>query len=130
MCSLQSVANLNCNIHQWSHWHRLRSSEEVMQVISLQQLHRNEWLALMLLDFIDGANVGMVQSRRGLRFAFETLKGYRIARQFFRQKFQRHAPSKLEVFCFEDHSHTSTSDCLQYAVVGDGFSEEEAQTTL
>ena len=38
---------------------------------AVQKLHGDEWLAVFLADFVDRADVGMVQGGGGLRFALE-----------------------------------------------------------
>jgi hypothetical protein len=46
----------------------------------LQQLHSNEMLAFMLVDVVDGADVGMIQGRGGMSLPLESFQGVGIFR--------------------------------------------------
>ena len=45
-------------------------------------------LAVLLADFVDRADVGMVQGRSGLRFALETCQRLRVLGYFIGQELQ------------------------------------------
>jgi len=38
---------------------------------SVQKLHGDEGFAMLVIDFVDRANVGMIQGRGGLRLSFK-----------------------------------------------------------
>jgi len=45
----------------------------VLQRLALQQLHADEGLALVLVDVVDRADIGVVEGRRGPGLALEAL---------------------------------------------------------
>ena len=51
--------------------------------------HGEKGLSLGLVDFIDGANVGMVECRRGLGFAQEAFLGFGVFNDVGAEKLQR-----------------------------------------
>ena len=53
---------------------------------AVQKLHRNKSVAMRVVNLVDGANVGMVEGRRGLGFALEPGESVRIFRNIVRQR--------------------------------------------
>ncbi len=77
--------------------------------------------AIGLPDFVDGADVRMIQSRRRTGLALETLQGRRIFLQLSGQKLQSHVPAEVDVLGLVHHAHAPAAKLVQDAVVGDGF---------
>src|SRR5207302_1017228 len=73
--------------------------------LAIQKLHRDEWLAAMLIDFITSADDGMVQRGRGLCFTGQPLERPSLPGQPLRKKFQRDETSELELLRLINHSH-------------------------
>jgi hypothetical protein len=63
----------------------------------------------------------MIQCRRRARLASEALQGLRIAGEFRRQKFQRHAAPERLVLRFVHHAHAATTELSYHAVVRNGL---------
>ena len=76
---------------------------------AIQKFHRDEALLTIFSDFINSANVGMVQCGRGAGFTAKTLEGLRVARNIVRQKFQGDETAELGVFGFVDDAHATTA---------------------
>ena len=62
--------------------------DEVLQRQAVQKLHGDEALAVVLADFVNGADVGMVQRGGGTRFAPETFERLGILRDIVGQKLE------------------------------------------
>ena len=77
MRRVQAVRYLNGQIQQFLCFKR-SARDSMLESLSLQKLHDNEGLALMLADFVDGTNVGMIQSGSGSRLALKPLQGHSI----------------------------------------------------
>src|SRR5882762_364067 len=68
-------------------------------------------------DFIDGADVGMIQSGGGLGLALEAGESLRIASDFRREEFKGHEAVQLGVFRFVDHAHPATAQFFEDVIV-------------
>ncbi|MGB9403375.1 MAG: hypothetical protein WCA98_07540 [Candidatus Acidiferrales bacterium] len=77
--------------------------------------------ALVLADFVDGADIRMVQSRCGLRFALETGDSLRILRHVVGQKLEGNEAMKADVLGFIDDAHAAAAQFVDDAVVRDGL---------
>ena len=78
----------------------------------------------MLADFMDRADVGVVQCRRGTRLSTKSFERLRIMRDTFGQEFQRYETTKFGVLGFVDYTHPATPQLLDYAVMRDGLPHE------
>ena len=98
------------------HW---TAGNAVLQGQPVQKFHGDERLPILLRDFIDGADVGMVESRGRLRLTLETDQRLGISGQSIGQKLQRHESVQGYVLSFVDHTHAA-AQLLDDAVVRDG----------
>ncbi len=78
----------------------------------------------MLADFVDRADIRVVERGGGLRLALEALERARIAGQVCRKEFQSDEAVQACVFCFINHPHPSTAEAVNDAVVGDGLPDQ------
>ena len=83
--------------------------DHVLQGHAIQVLHDDECLAILLSDFIDRADVWMIQSGSGLRFALKPSQRQRILRELFGQELQRDEAVKRGVFSLVDHTHPTAA---------------------
>ena len=88
-------------------------------VIPFQILHDDEGLASIFRDFVDGADVGMVQSRRCPRFAAKALQSLRVFGHVLRQELQSNKAAEFEVLSFINHTHAAATELFDDAVVRD-----------
>ncbi len=93
--------------------------DPVLQGAPFQQFHGDEVLPILLVDFVDGADIGMVQSGSGAGFPLKTLDRLPVTRVLRRQELQRHAAAELRVFRAVDDTHASAAELFQDAIVGD-----------
>ena len=61
----------------------------------------------MFADFVNGADVGMVERGSGAGFALEALEGLAIVGESFREKLQCDMTAETEVFGFEYFAHAA-----------------------
>ena len=85
---------------------------------SIQKLHRDERVPLLLRDLVDGANIRMVQCGSRTRLAAEPFERLRIARYVIRQELQRHKAAELSIFGLVNNAHPSAAKPFNDAVVG------------
>jgi hypothetical protein len=93
----------------------------VLQRLATEEFHDQEWLAILLPDFVDGANVGMIESRGCPGFAPEALEGLAVAGQRIGQEFQRDVAAEAQVFGFVHDTHAATAELFKDAVMCDGL---------
>src|SRR5437763_3364551 len=94
------------------------SSRYVMfQRHSIQNLHRNEGLPLLVVDFVDSADVRMIQGLSRFGFTLESGQGLRIVCNIIRQELKGNKPTELYIFCLINYAHPATAKLLQDSVV-------------
>jgi hypothetical protein len=64
----------------------------VLQRHSIQKLHDDEGAVIFLPDFVNGTDIGVVQSRGGLGLALESGQGLRVFGYLVGQKLHRDKP--------------------------------------
>ena len=93
----------------------------MLQGGAFQKLHGQEGMALVLADFVKGADVGMIEGGRGAGFALEAFQGHAVAGHLLRKEFEGDFAAEFQVFGTIDDAHAATAEFLHDAVVGDGF---------
>jgi hypothetical protein len=99
------------------------SGDAMLQGDPVQKFHDDEWLTILLPDFMDGADIGMVQCGSGLRFALETGECLGVFGYFVGQKFQGYEAVKLDVLGLVHNAHPATAQLFNNAVVRDGLAD-------
>src|SRR5271169_5228995 len=97
--------------------------DEVLEGLAAEALHHDEEMALVLANFVDGADIGMVQRRCGPGFAAETLESLGVLRGIVGKKLESYEAAELSVFGFVDHTHAAAAKHFDDAVVRDGLAD-------
>ena len=110
------------------------SGDGVLERYAVQKLHGDEGLALrfinpLLVDFVNRANVGMVQRGSGLRLALKTGQSLRVFGHIVGEKFQGDEAVQLDVLGLVDHAHAATAKLLDDPVVGNSLAEHSVNAT-
>ena len=113
---VQRVGNFDSQVEQQLHVQRTPGNT-VLQRHALQEFHGDEGMAVLLADFVYGADVGMIQRGSRASFAAEAFEGLRVARDVFRQEFQRDEAAEFGVFRFVNYTHASAAQFFQDAVM-------------
>jgi hypothetical protein len=79
---------------------------------------------------MNGADIGVVQGGGGTGLSTETLQRLRVLRYGFREKFESDEAAKVSVLGLVDHTHSTTAELLQDAVVRDGLANHRRETVL
>jgi hypothetical protein len=122
MRGVEAVGNLDGQREHGFVTQRL-SADEVFQADAVQKLHGDEGLLTVFADFVDGADVGMIESRGGTRLATKAFQGLRVLREAIGQEFEGYEAAKLGVFGFIDHAHTAPTNLFDDAVVRNGLAD-------
>src|SRR5262249_11884570 len=99
------------------------SAQALPQRLALKQLHDDERMTFGLVDIMDCANVGMIESRSGLRLTAESRKGSWILPQIRRQKLQRDRARYPGVLGFVDNTHAAATKPFHDTVVRNYFTD-------
>jgi hypothetical protein len=125
---IQRVGKLRSDLQQRLDRERL-ALDAMFQRPAFQKLHRDEGLTFVLIDFMDGADIRVIEGGRGARFPLESLEGLVVSRQRLRQELQRDESTEPGVFGFEHHAHAAATKLLEDAIVGDGVSNHQSLST-
>ena len=102
------------------HW---LGANAMFQRLAVEKLHGDERLLTAFADFVNGANVGMIERRRRTRLAAKPFQCLRVSRQFLGQEFEGHEAAKVGVLSFIDHAHAAATEFFDNAVVRDGLAD-------
>ncbi len=128
---VERIGDLDGQLQQRVGLERARA-DGVLESEAVEKFHGDEGLRLVflgqvLVNFVNGADVGMVQSRGGLGLTLKAGEGLRIFSDSIGQEFQSHKAVQLEVFRFVDHAHAPAAELLDQAVVRDGLADHWKQ---
>ena len=123
---VQRVCELNAQLQNLLGFEGL-PCDAVLECLALHEFHGDEGLTLVLVDVVDGADMGVVEGGAGPGLAPEPLQGHRVAEEFLRQELQRDGAVQAGVLGLVDDTHASAADLLQDAVVGDGLTDHVVQ---
>ncbi len=122
MRRIQSIGDLNRQFQQGLGRERLPLNA-VFKRPALQKLHGDEGPALVLVDFVNGADVGMIERRGGAGFALESLQGLRVFGEFFRQELQGDAATEFGVLGLVYNPHPPAAQLFAHTVVRYGLTQ-------
>ena len=91
----------------------------MLQSHPIQKLHDDKGLVRVLPDVVNGADVGMIQSRGGLRLALKSGQRLRVAEHLFRQELEGNKAMQAGVLGLVDHTHAAAAQLFDDVVVGD-----------
>src|SRR5580658_1676376 len=97
----------------------------MFQSRTVEELHHDEGPFSASSDLVDGADIGVIQSRRGSCFAAEARESLGVLRQLLGQKFQGHKAAQFEVLGLVDYAHASAANPFDKPVMRDGGAHRE-----
>jgi hypothetical protein len=80
-------------------------------------------LAIVRGDLVNRADVGVIEGRSCACFPLETFQSLRTLRESFWEELQSDVSAKVDVFCFIDDAHASSSESAEDSVVGNNSSD-------
>src|SRR5262249_18156104 len=87
------------------------------QSLALEQLHRDERPALVLVHVEDRADVRVLERGGGPRFAAQPLEGLGVTPELVRQELERDAAAELQVLGLVDDAHAAAAQRREDAIV-------------
>ena len=122
MRRVQRIGNLNGEAKEQFKFHR-PARDPVLQGHAIQKLHGDEGAPVLFADFVDGADVRMIQRRSRSGFAPETFQCLRVASDFVGQELERDKAARRGVFGLVDHAHAAAAELFDDAVVRDRLAD-------
>ncbi len=87
----------------------------------VQVLHHDERAAVVLPNFVNGADVGMVEGGGCPGFASKALQCLGVLGHVLGQKLQRHRAPQHRIFRSINHTHPTARDLFEHTIVRDGL---------
>ena len=100
-----------------------QAHDAMFEGLSVEEFHGDEGLAVFFIDFVNGADVGMVQGRGGLRLALKAAERLLVFGDIIGKKLEGDKTAELEVFRLVNDSHAPTAELFHNAVVGNRLAE-------
>src|SRR3984957_19129665 len=114
---VQCIGDLDAQINQTVSFERA-SQNRFPQSLAFEILHHNEAQAAMFANFVDGADVGVVQSGSGAGFTTKTLERLGIVRDVVGQKLQSDQATQGGILGAIHHTHPAAAQLVENSVVG------------
>ena len=108
MGDIEGVGDFYRQIEQKVEFKRT-ARDAMLQGRAFEKFHHDEGMAVMLGDFVNGADVWMIESGSSARFAAEPFERLRVAGDVFRKKFQGDEAAEFGVFGLIHHAHSAAS---------------------
>ena len=118
MSGIERIGDINGNLDNSLGIQGTRGYQ-IFQGHAIQILHRDEGMAFVASDFVDGADIRVIERRCALCFAAKTFQGIRFPDSTFGQELQSDKPAELFVLGFVDYAHAATPQFLQHTVTRD-----------
>ena len=94
---IERIRDFDAECQHCVQWQTAMIDESVLQRGAFEALHDDKGAAILLADIVNGANVRVVQRRRGSSLAAKATQRVRVASQFIRQELQRHDPLERRI---------------------------------
>ncbi len=120
LCRVQRIGHFDRQRQQCFGPHRL-ARDAVLQRYPVQKLHGDESLAVLFANVINRANVGVIQRRGSLCLTLKTGQSLGISGNFIGQELEGNKTAQPRVFRFLHHTHPTSTELLDDAVVRDGL---------
>src|SRR5579862_9358038 len=124
MSNVQSIGNFDSHTEQVLKPHR-PPPDSMFECLALQILHRDEAPAVMLGNFVNGADVRVVQCRGGTSLAAKTFKCLQVLCELLGKKLECDKATERGVFGLVDDTHPPAAELLEDPVVGYGLPDKE-----
>jgi hypothetical protein len=102
----------------------------MLQCYPVQEFHRQECIRISFANFVDGADVRMIERRRSPCFPAETFKRVRVLRNVVGQEFEGNEAAQLSVLRFVHHAHAPAPEFLNNTIAGNHLADHEEDEGL
>ena len=82
---------------------------------------------VLVVNFVDRADVRMIQCRGGLGFALKSAEGLRVFGYVVGQELEGHKATEFDILGLVDHTHPTAAEFFDNAVMRDGLADHWRQ---
>jgi len=107
--------------------HTLEILQELGFIYYIDDVSRDEPLAFVLIDVMNGSDVRMIEGRCGSGFSLEALQRLLTLGQVFGQELERYQAEQLRVFGLVDHARAA-AELFQDVIMGNSLPNHVAQS--
>src|SRR5438105_3935263 len=122
MGGIERIGDLYSQVKQQWQWQWVVGNA-LPQSRAIQILHRDKALVLRLADFVNHADVGMIEAGGGPRFPAEPFQHRGVFCDQLGQEFESHHPAQLNVLGLVHNAHTPAAQLLDDAIVRNGLAD-------
>ena len=116
----EGIGNLNCDFENLVAGKRL-TGDEVLESFSGETLHHDEGVAFGLVNFVNRADVGMIESGSGAGFSLESFERLMVPHQLGREKLNRNIPAETKIHGAVHDSHAPAAEKFFDPIVRNDF---------
>jgi hypothetical protein len=91
----------------------------------IQKFHGDERIAVLVVNFVNGADVGVIQRGSGFRLALKAGECLRVFGYVVGEELEGNKATELDILSFVNHTHPTAAEFFDDAVVRDGFVDHE-----
>src|SRR6185437_15963544 len=95
----------------------------MLQRRTVEVLHGDEGVSILLANVVNGADVGMIERRSSFPFTSEAAQRLRVVGHIVRQELQRDKATEIEILGLVHHTHPSAAQFLEDAIMRDGLAD-------
>ncbi len=99
------------------------SCNAMLQRHAIEKLHGDKGCAMLVVNFVDGTDVRMIQCRGSLGFPLETVESLRVFGYLIRQELESYKAAEFEILGLVNHTHAATTELFDNSVVRDGLAD-------
>ena len=122
MRRIECIRNFDPQPQNLVNFHRA-PADPVFQGHPFEKLHRDEGMAILFANIVDGADVGMIESGGGLGLTSKSRQRLCISSHLVGQKLERNETVQSRVLSFVDHAHAAAAQFFENPVVRDGLTD-------
>jgi hypothetical protein len=120
--SFERLRNLDAEIEEQFQIHGT-SRDAMLQSGPIEKFHRKVSLPILFTNFVNRADVRMVEGRGGSRLPPESLESLQVFGQVIRKKLQRNVAAKIRVLSLVNNAHPAATELFDDAVMRDGTAD-------
>ncbi len=106
------------------------AGDAMLEGSAFHKFHGDERMAVLLADFVDRADMGMIQRGCRTRLSPKAFQSLWVLREVFGKKFECDKPAEGWILGFVNNTHTSPAQLFDDSIVRDGLADHWASAVV